>query len=62
MKVVRLTSSDFLLIGNLGVEIAAISVVHDDAEAALVHEGLFVGDDVRVAHGFQHVNLIRQNK
>ena len=52
-----LTSADFLLVRNFSVEVTAISVVHDDAEATLVHERLFVGDDVWVAHRFQHVNL-----
>ena len=30
--------ANFLLVGNLCVEVAAISIVHDDAETALVHE------------------------
>lgn len=51
-------SSNFLLISNLSVQIAAISVVHDDTQAALVHEGLLVGDDIRVPHGFEYVDLI----
>jgi len=53
----KLTSSNFLLISNLSVQIAAISVVHDDTQAALVHEGLLVGDDIRVPHGFEYVDL-----
>lgn len=43
---------------NLRVEIAIICVVHYNTETLLVHEGLLVGDDVRVAHGFEHVDLI----
>ena len=54
----KLTSTNFLLISNLGVEITTVSIVHDDAETALVHEGFLVGDDVWVAHGFQNVHLL----
>ena len=52
------------MIGNLGVEITSVGVVHDDAETALVHEGFLVGDDVRVAHGFQnvHLSVVRTNE
>ena len=54
----QLTSTDFLLVGNLGIQIAAVGVVHHDAEAALIHKRLLVCDDVRVSHRLQHVNLI----
>ena len=53
----RLTSSDFLLVGNLGVQVTTICIVHDDAKAALIHEGLFIRDDVRVPHGFEDMHL-----
>ena len=55
----KLTSSDFLLVRDFGVQISTISVVHDDAEAALVHEGLLVGNDIGMAHGFENVDLER---
>ena len=35
------TVADFanlLLVGNLGVEVATVSIVHDDAETALIHK------------------------
>ena len=54
----QLTSTDFLLVGNFGIQIAAVSVVHHNAEAALVHERLLVCDDVWVSHRLQYVNLI----
>ena len=50
--------ADFLLVRDLGVEVASISVVHDNAQAALVHERLFVSDDVGMAHGLEHVHLV----
>lgn len=53
-------SADFLLISNLSVEITAISVVHDDAEAPLIHKRLLVGDDIRMAHSFEHMYLINR--
>ena len=56
----QLTSTDFLLVGNLGVQVAAVCVVHHNAEAALVHERLLVRDDVRVPHRLQHVHLIEK--
>lgn len=30
--------ANFLLISNFGVEISAIGVIHDDAEAPLIHK------------------------
>ena len=51
------TFSYFLLIRNFGVQIATVRVVHDDAETPFVHERLLVGDDVRMSHRFEHVNL-----
>jgi len=41
-----------LLISNLCVQISTICIVHDNAQTFLVHEGFFVSDDIRVAHGF----------
>ena len=52
-----LTSANFLLICNLCVQITAISIIHDDAQAALVHKRLFVCDDVGVTHRFEYMNL-----
>ena len=52
-----LTSSNFLLVRNLGIKVTTICVVHDDAEAAFIHERLLVGDDVRMSHRFEHVHL-----
>ena len=49
---------NLLLVRNFGVEVAAISVVHHDAEAPLVHEGLFVGNNIWVPHCLKHVDLI----
>ena len=49
---------NLLLVRNFGVQVAAISVVHHDAEAPLVHEGLFVGNNIWVPHCLKHVDLI----
>jgi hypothetical protein len=61
LRVVRrhlLTLANFLLIRDFGVQVAAICVVHHNAQASLVHKWLFIGNDVWVAHGLQHVHLI----
>ena len=52
-----LTSANLLLIGNLGVEVAAVGVVHHNAQASFVHEGLFIGNDIRMSHSFEHMHL-----
>ena len=54
---ILLTSSNFLLVGDFGVQITSIRVVHHDTETALVHKRLFVGDNVGVSHRFEHVHL-----
>lgn len=48
----------FFLICYLGVQIAAICIIHDNAEAPLIHKALLVGDDVRMAHCLEHVHLV----
>ena len=53
-----LTSSNFLLVGNFSVQITAICIIHHNTETALVHERLFVGNNVGVTHCFEHVDLI----
>ena len=61
LKVVRnemFTFSDFLLVCNFGVQVAAICVVHHNAQASFVHEGFLVGNDIRVSHRLQDMNLI----
>jgi hypothetical protein len=52
-----LTFANLLLVGDLRVQVPSISVVHDDAQALLVHEGFLVGDNVWVSHGLQDVDL-----
>ena len=52
-----LTSANFFLIGDLGVEIATVGVVHHNAQASLVHKRLFVRDDIGMSHSFEHMNL-----
>jgi len=47
-----------LLVRDLRVEVSSVCIVHDDAEASLVHKGLFVGDDVRMAHRLQNVDFV----
>lgn len=39
-------------------EVAGIAVLHDDAQAVLVEEGVYVAHDIRVRHSPQKVNLI----
>lgn len=46
------------LISNFGIQIAAICIIHDNAETALVHEWFFVSNDVRMSHGLEYVHLI----
>lgn len=46
------------LVCDLGVQVAAICVLHDDAETAFVHERLHVRHDVGVAHGLEDVYLV----
>ena len=53
-----ITFANFLLICNFSVEVAPICIIHHYTQASLVHEGLLVGDDVGVSHGFQDVDLI----
>ena len=50
------------MVCDLGVEVATVGVVHDDAQAALVHEGLLVRDDVGVSHSLEHVHLEAKKK
>ena len=50
-------TADFLLIRDLGVKITTICKVHHDAKATLVHEGLFICDDVGVTHCFENMDL-----
>ena len=57
-----LTSSNFLLVGDFGIQITAICIIHHDTQTALVNERLFVGDNVRVSHGFEYVNLIKARR
>jgi hypothetical protein len=52
-----LTFANLLLVGDLCVQVPSISIVHDDAQALLVHEGFLVGDNVWVSHGLQNVDL-----
>ena len=49
-----------LLILDFLVHVAAVRVVHHDAQVLVVHETLSVGDDVGVSHGFQHFDLTRK--
>jgi hypothetical protein len=56
-----LTVADFsnlFLVGYFGVQVSPVCIVHDDAEAALIHKRLFVSDDVRMAHRLQDVHLV----
>ena len=53
----RLTLALLFLVCYPRVQISAVSVVHHDAQAALVHERLFVSDDVRVPHRLENVDL-----
>jgi len=48
----------FLLVGDLGVQITTISEVHHNAQAFFVHERLLVGDNVRMSHRFEDVDLV----
>ncbi len=52
------TFSDFLLVCNFGVQVAAICVVHHNAQASFIHEWFLVGNDIRVSHRLQDMNLI----
>ena len=54
---IELTSSNFLLVSDFGIQISTISVVHYDTETALVHEGLLVGDNIGVSHCFEYMDL-----
>jgi hypothetical protein len=54
-----LTFANLLLVGDLRVQIPSISIVHDDAQALLIHEGFLVGDNVWVSHGLQDVDLFK---
>jgi len=47
-----------LLVGNLCVKVTAISIVHDNAQTSLVHKALFVSNNIRMTHRFQHVHFI----
>ena len=55
-----LTSTNFLLISNLCVEISAVSKIHYNTEAPLVHERLFICDNVWMTHSFENMNLNRK--
>lgn len=48
----------FLLVCNLGIQIAAICIVHYYTKASFVHEGLFVRDNVRMPHCLEHMYLV----
>ena len=50
--------ANLFLVGNLRVQVSSVCIVHDDAEAPLIHEALFVGNNVRVPHGLQHMHFI----
>jgi hypothetical protein len=50
--------TEFLLVGDFCVEVSAICIVHDDAEAPLIHKRLFVSDNIRMSHGLQHMYFI----
>ena len=54
---ILLTSANFFLVGDFGVEIAPVGVIHHNAQASLVHKALFVSDDIWMSHSFEHVNL-----
>ena len=51
----------FLVTANLLEHIAVVSVLHDEAKAgaALVDEGLFVGDHVLVDDAGQYAHLVQ---
>jgi hypothetical protein len=51
--------ADFLLICNFSIEVAAIGIVHDYAQALFVHKRLLISNNIRVSHGFQDVNLYK---
>ena len=52
-----LTFSKLLLVGDLGVQVPSVCIVHDDTETPLVHERLLIGDDIGVSHRFQDMDL-----
>ena len=59
LKVIAtLTFPNFLLVSDLGIQIASVRIVHDNAQTPLVHERLFVRDDVRMSHSFKHMHFI----
>ena len=57
LKAKILTSTNFLLISNLSIEITAVSKVHYNTEATFVHERLFICDNVWMSHSFEYMNL-----
>ena len=48
----------FLLICDPCIQIVAVCIVHNDAQAPLIHETFFISDDVRVSHCFEHMHFI----
>jgi len=52
-----LTSTNFLLVRNLSIQITSIRIVHDNAKTALVHKGFLIGDNIWMTHRFQHMDL-----
>lgn len=49
-----------LLLGDFAVHIASVCEVHDYAQTSAVHEAFAIGDNVRMAHGLEHVDFIQR--
>jgi len=51
--------ADLLLLGDLLEHVAAVGLIHHDAQTALVHETLALSHDLGVAHSLEHVHLVQ---
>ena len=56
----QLTSSDFFLVCDFSVQISSISVVHNDAETALIHKWFLICNNVWVPHSFENMDLKKE--